>query len=810
MSLLERLKGKQDEIDSWIASAAKSSIDACLTQTGFKRDLQLASQELLGLAHGDDVCYDRPGFGPAYALWFQGRRVNQALAVLAGPFANARVSQLHVFDLGAGAGAVMTALLLLRWARLQEGGVSPEVRVVNIDYSPFMLDYARRFLQSGRIPGWLENAMEGFNAEFEVCAWQNAKHLVDAEACWICASYLFDHAERTETLTGPFKKLVTDWKPDLLWLSTSWSKAELLQRVTRSFESLEKERYRVCSISPLPFSGHMQRVNEVRAAFPWFHGATAWDEAQWSFVLLESVSPRMVLSQGERTEGIAIYNMPIRVRREITLNDDQKAAATLDDHPKIIVGPAGCGKSIVITEAIKNAIEELEGESHAILVTTFNKSLVWQLKLWLEDLLDAEAVAVLRLGNAHYEFRIGKIEILLMHFDILPTRLGEGIGNLQPGNHFHENLIADIVSETVQVFPPRTTDPITRSDWILDEFHRVVYAQQIVDEDTYLQTDRVGRGQPGLRKGGPDRLFLWQTMRRYREKLQDHGQESIITRRWRFLEQLKAGHRSSGRFRFVFVDEFQDCTRTDFDIFDELLSNRDGLIIAGDLAQAVHIGATANGPRRGKAGGRANFKTHELLGSYRLPYWVSRSARRVSQGVIKTRQKQREIEAPGAGDEAVAPSELAAWKCAPPGARPIIVFGATAQDLAAEIQRVVTDYALYEPEQITILELDTELVIPLNAQDHNVARTDTIMRLKGLEKRTIVWSTSAPAPSRYDIYEIVYTILTRTACLLLIALSPQTRPEYLPILRLLDRKYLIFADDRADEEFQRLISSRGK
>jgi DNA helicase II / ATP-dependent DNA helicase PcrA len=74
------------------------------------------------------------------------------------------------------------------------------------------------------------------------------------------------------------------------------------------------------------------------------------------------------------------------------------------------------------------------------------------------------------------------------------------------------------------------------------------------------------------------------------------------------------------------VDEFQDCTRADFEIFFNLLNNPNHLIISGDLAQAVHLGKSANieSLREAIRSERTmnDISWNYLDGSYRLPFRV--------------------------------------------------------------------------------------------------------------------------------------------------------------------------------------------
>src|SRR5690606_167228 len=117
---------------------------------------------------------------------------------------------------------------------------------------------------------------------------------------------------------------------------------------------------------------------------------SSWTDRSHSGLVLKKPQPKIPFTFGSKSiASIDIYNPPITVRREVTLNDKQKRAARNTGNPVVVVGPAGCGKSIVITEKIKNIVEQNDYSSDLkILVTTFNKGLIEKLSQWLRALLD--------------------------------------------------------------------------------------------------------------------------------------------------------------------------------------------------------------------------------------------------------------------------------------------------------------------------------------------------------------------------------------------------------------------------------------
>ncbi|HJL77378.1 MAG TPA: hypothetical protein QF417_08920, partial [Acidimicrobiales bacterium] len=69
----------------------------------------------------------------------------------------------------------------------------------------------------------------------------------------------------------------------------------------------------------------------------------------------------------------------------------------------------------------------------------------------------------------------------------------------------------------------------------------------------------------------------------------------------------------------------------------------------------------------------------------------------------------------------------------------------------------------------------------------------TVLKLKGLERQIVVWSVRSPFTNPDEVVECVYTICTRSICLLVIAIDPETVPDgNLEALRLFDSEHLMF------------------
>lgn len=92
------------------------------------------------------------------------------------------------------------------------------------------------------------------------------------------------------------------------------------------------------------------------------------------------------------------------------------------------------------------------------------------------------------------------------------------------------------------------------------------------------------------------RELIWKVIEHYLNQLERDNIESVFTRRHKFLRALKWGE-NRDLFTQIFVDEFQNCTQADYQIFYGLLKDNNQLVVAGDFAQAVHLGKSASIPR---------------------------------------------------------------------------------------------------------------------------------------------------------------------------------------------------------------------
>ena len=797
--IIQFISDHKDDLDAAIRLAASRYYDDHKDTLNFHFDINECNNESCKIST-NDLCYDRPGIGFSYSLWYHGRRVNTFLKFFARVLYESTEPRIDLLDLGAGTGAVQWAVGLCYTALKRHNLIPPDIRVINIDTSPFMLEYSNKYLWPAFLRYFPE--AEKIRYEFSINSWSNTERSYFSNS-WLAASYLFDHAENRQEISNDFVLLTRRLNPKKILLLTA-NLPDKRMYLNNVIKSLTGEGYIKEDVDTgMVFSGIMPKTHELRQYIHrnsdiHFPRTPSWtDNSLYGTVLSRKGTRSNFIMFEDPVDYISVYKPPFIVRREIKLNPKQTEAAQNDRRPGIIVGPAGCGKSVVMTERIKNIVTDYNYlPSLHILVTTFNKQLAKTLSEWLEDLLDKKrfTTATDRGIFDFYFENSRKPNIRLMHFDILPTRIGRLRGNIIYEDQ-QEEIISTIVTDMLKEDPELSKNAfLLNPRFLLEEYHRVKYGLRVKNWDDYLIVPRKGR-KKALQESG--RIVVAKILSRF-EKVLSQNQHSTFTNMRKAFLSILDKENTIEKFDFIFVDEFQDCTQADYAIFYGLLKDSNNLIIAGDYAQAVHIGKSADSPRDEEKNGERmkNFKWHRLEGSYRLPYRISECIKPISAMIKCQDHEDADIISP--------------HKASPPGARPIVIHADTIEKLASGIIDIVDAYKLFDIDSknehaITILEKDEDLELILNQIRPKISKADTILRLKGLEKKCILWSARIDIDNEDEINNFVYTILTRTSSILIIALlADQTPDYYIDILKNLRKDRLIFWDKITKEKFSTL------
>ncbi len=788
--VLAHVAGWGELVDQAIADGVRRH----LTRIGDWDDFEWRSslQELLELARGRDAPYDRPTAGPAYALWYHARRVNPLVALLARVVRSAHDrghDRLDLVDLGAGTGAVAWATALVVGSMADLGGNPPRVDVHEVESSPFMSATADSLWEAlaERHPH-----TELVQRRSLTMSWPMAKVTSDSPL-WLISSYLVDHTdrERLEEMGKAVQKVVDRCNADGAIFVVASSKREIAEAAVAELENthgweVKLRRPALCWKGDLEATARVRRElyeahglggSHLLQRRPTFHG--------------DSLAVREARRPGGR-QGVLLGT-----HEWVELTEEQETAVSVDpDRSVLVLGAAGSGKSIVLVERLVRLLTRSR-LPRQVLVTTFNKTMLAQLSLWLRDRLDHAGIGydhhdehghivVEAIGNRGHR-------VELLNWDKVPTRLfgigGGGVADEASWCRAVEPLIAELLSDRRRFGSLAAGDTVAQPRFILDEIERVIYGLAATTWEAYSTVDRSGR-RVGLRRRGPSRELVWAVYERAPDLM-------FVERRLRMLDRVRSGQ-APVTFTDVYVDEAQDFTPSDIECLHALCRHDGTAFYACDEAQAVHLGLSYQRPPpvRGRWSPAAVV---QLAGSHRLPVPVARCVERLAAEVQEIRRTHGRPT-----DDVALP---ASRKAAVIGVRPILIVGEVEQ-LAAQIRRIARayrDYLLAEggDARITVCEPDPELAAAVGPDgpigpDGPPVETTTVLKIKGLERSFVVWSARRAPFAVDEAIEVAYTVMTRTSCLLALAVDPHDLPDvHHHVLRALDSSFVMRWDRAA-------------
>ena len=808
MVLAEEVKAligsERDALAGILLIAARRALGELQISDRFAFDLGEGLREVCGKVGDGEFVRDRPTSGVLSALYEGPAKWSAALEAVLGQLEKDSSSQVKILDLGFGcaAPAVAAAVAATHWSKLSAREM-PQMQVHIVDSSPFVLRFLQDYL-------WPEVTAEYPGAAMVELTFDHNTCVLDANGndddLWVFAGYLFDHVNHREGFIQEFADAIEIRQPGHVFVIGPAGNAEgvsvlrdelRVAEYVAVFQELGALRGGVTGAGDL----HQELMGAAEGVVRLLDAPSWSDPEIFLLKCTHEGSRQLTLDRGVAAPW-DMYTAKLRDRNSVKLNDRQKEAATWSGkvRPTCISGPAGSGKSLVLTERLANLVRKPPRETglepfdpnFRILFTTFNKELTVELKKWIGEVLGKHA----RWGGGGFHFGDSPImNVRLLHFDVIPTRIGRysnrGSRLLSAGAASSIERAILKVKEELELKPSDYRD-ILHADYIEEEFDRIFYGMELKSLREYQTVARKGRGQKG---GGPDqRRIVGRVMGEWMRQCHEDKSYTFRMVRRMFLNDLKDG-RHRPMFTDIFVDEFQDCTPADFSIFYRLLKDSNRLIVAGDLAQSVHLGNTAAMPRDriDEGDDQRNFRRIFLKGSYRLPLHISLCLQGLSKA-IQGRQKEGEIMSPYEG--------------APPGVRLLFISAESSLDMARKIVAVMTTYAPYRKrllgegadERAVIMESDKDLAREVNKLRPNSVTSDTILRLKGLEKSMVIWSTRQQHQSEDDALEFVYTILTRSSGIGVIAhFDDETTDAYHNVLNTLDHALLLPWDARSRE-----------
>lgn len=747
-------------------------------------------EQTLNLGSGKDCCYDSPGIGLAYLLWYHPRRLNETIGRLL-PLLLERQEPLHIIDIGCGTAVVASAVLIICAQMKKMNMAAPRVHVRGIDSSPSMLKtgtFVMIYLQTSLGQDMPDSVSWSFSTD----RWNGVSVNKKEKDVWIHASYLFDSSDKnfiqeTAEILAVRAHMVGANK---ILIATTSSKKSIADAVENSLKkngfTTEPAGLNKATI----FSGQLREMREFRKNL--YRGTGISNNLRNLFPLWKSNKDYTVEQSFKLGPGPE--KLFVELPSGLVLDLAQHEAAQPENRLTLVQGAAGSGKSTVLAERVARQVKEhsLANRKFKILVTSFNKKMIHQLHEWVNSQVssvEGYKDEGRKDGDSTIKFKFGSVRFL--NFDKIFTRIFKSITTPVPRRASRiQSRLADLRKNN-----PQLIDQLGNYDdeeFLEAELRRVIYGLGVKSKSDYLKVKRTGRIR-GINK--QKREAVWDVL------MEDGGCDIYTQRRIKVLNHFRKPiadgepfmiNRTRPAFSQVFVDECQDMVPADFKIIRGLVADPNHLFFAGDSAQAMHVGiAYALPGLRGR-----NWKIVNLESSYRLPQRVVEAIGGIASA-LKNSDLRHEVVVPEVTKSGVL------------GTRPIVV--AYSDYLVGQLTEILVEYGpmIANCSEITVAESKASSKIFIAAAEAalNAGKTainEMMAAIKGLERSFVIWSTREVWDSDETVMEFVYTVLTRSTGITVIVIEEDTAIEVAECLKLLRRDRLLFWDSAAGSAYDNL------
>lgn len=253
------------------------------------------------------------------------------------------------------------------------------------------------------------------------------------------------------------------------------------------------------------------------------------------------------------------------------LNDRQREAVENTDGPMLILAGAGSGKTKVLTTKIAYCLEKGLCSKYEILAITFTNKAAKEMKERVENILQ-ENVDSMWIGTFHAICsRILRVEIERIGFE----------------KNFTVYDRADQISLVKECLKDMGVDP--KNVEIKNEIN------------TISRLKNAGATEKNIDKEDFDislSTFTMELFQKYEHKLKRYNSldfdDLIVKTNLLFEENPDLREKYSDRFKYVFVDEYQDTNDTQYKLIKNLVSKNDNICCVGDSDQSIYGWRGAN------------------------------------------------------------------------------------------------------------------------------------------------------------------------------------------------------------------------
>ena len=762
-----------DWIDHILAAGVQDYVEKNKTHLTSPASLKSARKDLAKLGEGEDPFYDIPGIGAAYAMTYHATRMNTVTSSLFVAVKERLGDQqdppsISLIDLGCGTGVGLWALTsLLEAARrgwigeLEDIGMPKRIHYLGLDSSPFMIDAAKELWEKcgGRLSPEIPVV-----PTFRMCNWPIAPSVVPRgpgfETPWMMASFLFDFdMANEEPGTGDLRKSFLEvseyFHPDFIFLLCTSKKQKCTKQIVSDLEKLRlknaRGRYVAQAVKRTELlTGTLGKTSIMKKCH-------LGDPYNLSWIHPYPKHTYILQWNGERliSQQLAMQSIKLDTRQKTAA--DLTTLMAVGGSPRRIKGPPGSGKTLILYQLLVEYLSRPIKNSAALFVC-FNKALINQVFEWHSNV---QIFKENKLPNCEWRaiddrrieiWQEGAIVARLLSFDKLPTQ----IGRLPPkvGDGFEEELRQKF-SEAPEHLKDFTLERLR------SEFRVHFYGKAQMNLEKYLEIERNPRTGLRLARGTKIREEIG--------KLFQDISDPYLANRILLLQKIKNGMIQK-QFDFVLIDELQDMTDTDFEIIRGLSKSGCILVAAEDARQSIQTGLFYRAPL---LHGGKKWNDIKISTCYRTPYRVG--------PILQQLEDQLESNPRDENEEFEEHVKAINTRLSFTGIRPIFVEGGTALSVAHIIREIAKNLPVYHAGALArglILETNYELQNACQKVMKDLAirwETRTILGAKGLESQVLVWDTGSKLPVGRNIFNLAYTILSRTTCLCIIWQRPESK-----------------------------------
>lgn len=248
-----------------------------------------------------------------------------------------------------------------------------------------------------------------------------------------------------------------------------------------------------------------------------------------------------------------------------TLNDKQKEALLATEGPLLILAGAGSGKTKVVTSKIAYLIEELQVPSWKILAITFTNKAANEMRDRVSKLID-EDISSMWIGTFHsicvriLRKNIDKIgyssSFTIYDRDDQITVVKEAIGELGLDRDIYKprSIVNDISNIKSEGLSPKEYIDLNKTNFFKENLGKIyeIYEKKLVSNNALDFDD-----------------LLIKTV----DILRDY-------------EDVRGFYRS--KFEYIFVDEYQDTNKIQYEFIKLVAGNEPNLTVVGDNDQSIY------------------------------------------------------------------------------------------------------------------------------------------------------------------------------------------------------------------------------